>query len=235
MLAERNEPPLRDGVSAHALRKTYFTFLHESGAPPRWVADQGGHADPSTSLRIYTESLRGRSEANTARPSTSSSTAMSAVGPIPLDCSGAADQRPATAGAGVAVRKAAAASLAGPTRPHGRPPGRNRRGSSPMETVSFSSRVLHGWCSVVHFLRRRGSRFEVLSVAAPIPLIDVRRRHLHPVPLASACPHGSTNEPRVVPPRSERRRVIGADCRRRRITDDAGSQLAGAGPLWSSR
>ncbi len=60
VLAERKQPALRDGVSAHALRKTYFTFLHEAGAPPRWVADQGGHADPSTSLRIYTESLRGR-------------------------------------------------------------------------------------------------------------------------------------------------------------------------------
>ena len=60
VLAERMQPALPDGVSAHALRKTYFTFLHESGAPPRWVADQGGHADPSTSLRIYTESLRGR-------------------------------------------------------------------------------------------------------------------------------------------------------------------------------
>jgi len=47
-------------VTAHALRKTYFTFLHEAGAPPRWVADQGGHVDPSTSLRIYTESLRDR-------------------------------------------------------------------------------------------------------------------------------------------------------------------------------
>ena len=54
------QPALPDGVSAHALRKTCFTFLHESGAPPRWVADQGGHADPSTSLRIYTESLRDR-------------------------------------------------------------------------------------------------------------------------------------------------------------------------------
>ncbi len=60
VLAERHQPALRDGVSAHALRKTFFTFLHEAGAPPRWVADQGGHADPSTSLRIYTESLRGR-------------------------------------------------------------------------------------------------------------------------------------------------------------------------------
>ena len=60
VLAERSQPALRDGVTAHALRKTYFTFLHEAGAPPRWVADQGGHSDPSTSLRIYTESLRGR-------------------------------------------------------------------------------------------------------------------------------------------------------------------------------
>ncbi len=60
VLAERNQPAPRDGVSAHALRKTYFTFLHEAGAPPRWVADQGGHADHSTSLRIYTESLRDR-------------------------------------------------------------------------------------------------------------------------------------------------------------------------------
>jgi hypothetical protein len=58
--AERRQPALPDGVSAHALRKTYFTFLHEAGVPPRWVADQGGHADPSTSLRIYTESLRDR-------------------------------------------------------------------------------------------------------------------------------------------------------------------------------
>ena len=60
VLAERGEPALDEGVTAHALRKTYFTFLHEAGAPPRWVADQGGHVDPSTSLRIYTESLRHR-------------------------------------------------------------------------------------------------------------------------------------------------------------------------------
>ena len=60
VLAEQGKSALRDGVTAHALRKTYFTFLHEVGAPPRWVADQGGHVDPSTSLRIYTESLRGR-------------------------------------------------------------------------------------------------------------------------------------------------------------------------------
>lgn len=60
VLAEQGKSALRDGVTAHALRKTYFTFLYEAGAPPRWVADQGGHVDPSTSLRIYTESLRDR-------------------------------------------------------------------------------------------------------------------------------------------------------------------------------
>ncbi len=47
-------------MTAHALRETYFTYMHEEGAPPRWVAGQGGHSDPSTSLRINTESLRGR-------------------------------------------------------------------------------------------------------------------------------------------------------------------------------
>lgn len=60
VLGERGQPKLREGITAHALRKTYFTFLHEAGAPPRWIADQGGHSDPSTSLRIYTESLRDR-------------------------------------------------------------------------------------------------------------------------------------------------------------------------------
>jgi len=67
VLAERGQPVLRDGVTAHALRKTYFTFLHEAGAPPRWVADQGGHSDPSTSLWIYTESLRDRERSQHGR------------------------------------------------------------------------------------------------------------------------------------------------------------------------
>ena len=75
VLAERGQPALPDGVTAHALRKTYFTFLHEAGAPPRWVADQGGHADPSTSLRIYTEvAARPRAQRDTARRSTRWST-----------------------------------------------------------------------------------------------------------------------------------------------------------------
>jgi len=60
VLTEREHPALRADVTAHALRKTFVTFLHEVRAPPRWVADQGGHADPSTSLRIYTDSPRDR-------------------------------------------------------------------------------------------------------------------------------------------------------------------------------
>ena len=35
VLGERGQPKLREGITAHALRKTYFTFLHEAGAPPR--------------------------------------------------------------------------------------------------------------------------------------------------------------------------------------------------------
>lgn len=67
VLSEHHLPVLREGVTAHALRKTYFSFLHEAGAPPRWVADQGGHSDPSTSLRIYTESLRDRERSRYGR------------------------------------------------------------------------------------------------------------------------------------------------------------------------
>jgi len=85
VLAERNQPALRDGVTAHALRKTYFTFLHEAGAPPRWVADQGGHSDSSTSLRIYTESRATANEANTVGRSTTSSTVIATGAPTPQD------------------------------------------------------------------------------------------------------------------------------------------------------
>jgi integrase len=50
-----------DGPLLPARRGTFHNRnKHEAGAPPRWIADQGGHSDPSTSLRIYTESLRDR-------------------------------------------------------------------------------------------------------------------------------------------------------------------------------
>lgn len=52
--------PLYDGVTSKSLRKSYITYLYEIGAPPRFAADQVGHIDPSTGLRIYTESLRDR-------------------------------------------------------------------------------------------------------------------------------------------------------------------------------
>ena len=69
VLAERNQPAVRDGMIAHALRTTFFTFLQEAGAPPRWVADQGGHADASTSLRNYTASLRDRERSQRGKAS----------------------------------------------------------------------------------------------------------------------------------------------------------------------
>ena len=59
VLSERGQPKLPDGITAHSLRKTYFTLMHYSDAIPRWLADQGGHRDPSTTLGIYTEALRG--------------------------------------------------------------------------------------------------------------------------------------------------------------------------------
>ena len=89
MLAERGQPALPEGVTAHALRKTYFTFLHEAGAPPRWVADQGGHSDPSTSLRIYTESLRERERGHHGE---AFDAMLNAAKTAPQDSGGSADQ-----------------------------------------------------------------------------------------------------------------------------------------------
>lgn len=45
VLSERGQPKLPDGITAHSLRKTYFTLMHYSDAIPRWLADQGGHRD----------------------------------------------------------------------------------------------------------------------------------------------------------------------------------------------
>jgi hypothetical protein len=85
VLAEQGQPALRDGVTAHALRKTYFTFLHEAGAPPRWVADQGGHADPSHRCGSTPSRCATANEASTARRSTTCSTVTVTGAPTARD------------------------------------------------------------------------------------------------------------------------------------------------------
>ena len=50
--------PLPPGVTPHALRHTFISFLLEAGASPRYVMGQVGHTDPKTTLRIYAHLLR---------------------------------------------------------------------------------------------------------------------------------------------------------------------------------
>jgi integrase len=50
--------PLPPGVTPHALRHTFISFLLEAGASPRYVMAQVGHTDPKTTLRIYAHLLK---------------------------------------------------------------------------------------------------------------------------------------------------------------------------------
>jgi integrase len=73
VLAERDQPALRDGVTAHALRKTYFTFLHEPA--PRLAGSQT-RADTATRRRRCGSTpnrCADASEDTTAKPSMTSS------------------------------------------------------------------------------------------------------------------------------------------------------------------
>lgn len=80
VLAERNQPALRDGVTAHALRKTYFTFCtkpepRRAGSPTKAATPTPRHRCGSTPNRCATAN-----EASTAKPSTTCSTAATGAG-----------------------------------------------------------------------------------------------------------------------------------------------------------
>jgi Phage integrase family len=50
--------PLPPGVTPHALRHTFISFLLEAGASPRYVMGQVGHTDPKTTLQVYAHILK---------------------------------------------------------------------------------------------------------------------------------------------------------------------------------
>jgi integrase len=58
LLAERDLPPLPDGLSAHKLRHTFASVLVACGDDPAVVMAQIGHADPRFTLRVYTHLMR---------------------------------------------------------------------------------------------------------------------------------------------------------------------------------
>ncbi len=55
LLAEEGKPPLPDGITFHALRRTYAALRAELGEHPAITAAQMGHRDPRMTLRVYTD------------------------------------------------------------------------------------------------------------------------------------------------------------------------------------
>ena len=58
LLAERDLPPLPDGLTAHKLRHTFASALVACGEDPVFVMAQIGHSDPRFTLRVYTHLMR---------------------------------------------------------------------------------------------------------------------------------------------------------------------------------
>jgi integrase len=60
LLAERGQPPLPEGLSAHKLRHTFASLLAACGEDPAYVMHQLGHTDPRFTLRVYTHVMSRR-------------------------------------------------------------------------------------------------------------------------------------------------------------------------------
>ncbi len=55
LLAQNGRPPLPEGITFHALRRTYAALRAELGEHPAITAAQMGHRDPRMTLRVYTD------------------------------------------------------------------------------------------------------------------------------------------------------------------------------------
>jgi integrase len=55
LLTAEDRPPLPDGITFHALRRTYAALRAELGEHPAITAAQMGHRDPRMTLRVYTD------------------------------------------------------------------------------------------------------------------------------------------------------------------------------------
>jgi len=54
-LAAEDRPPLPEGITFHALRRTYAVLRAELGEHPAITPAQMGHRDPRMTLRVYTD------------------------------------------------------------------------------------------------------------------------------------------------------------------------------------
>ncbi len=55
LLTSKGQPPLPEGITFHALRRTYAALRAELGEHPAITAAQMGHRDPRMTLRVYTD------------------------------------------------------------------------------------------------------------------------------------------------------------------------------------
>lgn len=55
LLVAEDRPPIPDGITFHALRRTYAALRAELGEHPAITAAQMGHRDPRMTLRVYTD------------------------------------------------------------------------------------------------------------------------------------------------------------------------------------
>ncbi|MGD0166894.1 MAG: site-specific integrase [Gaiellaceae bacterium] len=56
-LAEAGRPAIQEGVTNHALRRTYASLLYEAGASPAYVMAQMGHTSSALALEIYARKM----------------------------------------------------------------------------------------------------------------------------------------------------------------------------------
>jgi integrase len=61
-LAKDGHAPLPDGLTLHALRRTFASVLVALCHDPRYVMDQIGHANPTVTLGIYAQVMRASHE-----------------------------------------------------------------------------------------------------------------------------------------------------------------------------
>lgn len=67
-LAAKAEPLLPEGLSPHALRRSYASWLIAEGEDVAYVMEQMGHEDPSMTIGIYAKAIRnGRRSARSER------------------------------------------------------------------------------------------------------------------------------------------------------------------------
>lgn len=67
-LAKRGLPALPQGLSPHALRRSFISWLIVEGEDPAYVMQQAGHTDPKMTLGVYAKAIRnGRRSARSQR------------------------------------------------------------------------------------------------------------------------------------------------------------------------